>query len=511
MAHEACFPQSWYQELLMTSHLPGFLPSIAVRVLAIAIVSCAFGTPLQAADDKSGTRPNVLFIAVDDLNDWIGCLGGHPQARTPNIDALAARGVNFAKAYCASPVCNPSRTALMSGLRSSTSGVYSNNVNRRDTACKDVAPLNTTFHDAGYEVLGAGKIYHGDGDQFGTWDDYAKLGKKEGGDLPPGKGENGGVGGIRFAPVDGKDEDMHDYHTVTYCLDQLAKKHDKPFFLACGIHKPHMAWNVPRKYYDMFPLESVQLPKTLDTDLDDVPPAGVKMARPEGDHKEMVESGRWKEAVRGYLAAGAYCDAMIGRLMEGFDKSAYRDNTIIVFWGDHGWHLGEKQHWRKFALWEEATRAPLFFVAPGVTKPHGVSPRTVDFMAIYPTLCDLCGIDVPKHVEGVSIKALLANPTAEWDRPALTTHGRLNHGVRSEKWRYIRYADGGEELYDEQADPMEWTNLAGDPKYADVKSDLARWFPSVNVPEPNVRKGNGDGGAKKAAKRAKKQSPPADQ
>lgn len=484
----------------------GFLPSIAARALAIAVVGCALGAPVRAAEEKSAARPNVLFIAVDDLNDWIGCLGGHPQARTPNIDALAARGVNFAKAYCASPVCNPSRSALMSGLRSSTSGVYSNNINRRDTICKDVSPLNTTFHDAGYEVLGAGKIYHGDGDQFGIWDDYAKLDKKAGGDLPPGKGEDGGVGGIRFAPVDGKDEDMHDYHTVTYCLDQLAKKHDKPFFLACGIHKPHMAWNVPRKYYDMFPLDSIQLPKTLDTDLDDVPPAGVKMARPEGDHKDIVDSGRWKDAVRGYLAAGAYCDAMIGRLMEGFDKSAYRDNTIIVFWGDHGWHLGEKQHWRKFALWEEATRAPLFFVAPDVTKPNGVSPRTVDFMAIYPTLCDLCGIETPKHVEGVSIKALLANPTAEWDRPALTTHGRQNHGVRSEKWRYIRYADGGEELYDETNDPMEWNNLAGDPKYAEVKSDLARWFPSVNAPEPNVKKGNGDGGAKKAAKRTKKQA-----
>jgi arylsulfatase A-like enzyme len=485
------------------------LRSANLRRILLTAVLC--GVPLLVASrrvdaaDSAPKKPNILFIAVDDLNDWIGSLGGHPQARTPNIDALAARGVNFARAYCASPVCNPSRSALMSGLRSSTSGVYNNNINRRDTPCNDVDPLNTHFHKNGYVVMAAGKIYHGDGDQFGIWDDYAKLDKKKGGDLAPGKGENGGVGGIRFAPVDGADEDMHDYHTVDYCIEQLNKSHDKPFFLACGIHKPHMAWNVPRKYYDMFPLESIQLPKTLDGDLADIPPAGVRMAKPDGDHAEMVKSGRWKEAVRGYLAAGAFCDAMIGRLMAAFDKSAYRDNTIIVFWGDHGWHLGEKEHWRKFALWEEATRAPLFFVAPGVTKPNGVSPRTVDFMSIYPTLCELCGLEIPKHVEGASVVSLLKNPTAEWDRTALTTHEYKNHAVRSEKWRYIRYANGDEELYDEVNDPMEWKNLAGEAKYAEVKSDLARWMPSVNVDQPNVRKGNGDGGAKKAAKRAKKQ------
>jgi arylsulfatase A-like enzyme len=190
--------------------------------------------------------------------------------------------------------------------------------------------------------------------------------------------------------------------------------------------------------------------------------------------------------------------------MKAFDKSAYRDNTIIVFWGDHGWHLGEKEHWRKFALWEEATRAPLFYTVPGVTKPKSVCSRPVDFMSIYPTLCELCGLDIPKHVEGVSVKPLLADPQAPWETPALTTHGRENHAIRSEKWRFIRYANGDEELYDEENDPMEWKNLAADPKLAEVKSDLARWFPSVNVPEPDVRKGNGDGGAKKAAKRAKK-------
>jgi len=479
---------------------PAAHPVFAAFSACLAIIGLTVAAPCRGAEPAA--KPNILFIAVDDLNDWIGSLGGHPQARTPHMDALAARGVNFTRAYCASPVCNPSRSALMSGLRSSTSGVYSNNIDRRDTIANTLPPLNTHFHENGYIAIGAGKIYHGDGDQFGVWDEYAKPTK---GDLAPAAGEEGGVGGIRFAPVDADDSEMHDYHTVDFCVEQLNKKHDKPFFLACGLHKPHMAWNVPRKYYNMFPLDSIELPKVLEGDLDDVPPAGVRMANPQGDHAEMLKSGRWKNAVQGYLAAGAFCDAMIGRLMAGFDKSPNKDNTIIVFWGDHGWHLGEKQHWRKFALWEEATRAPLFYVVPGVTKPNSVCARTVDFMSIYPTLCDLCGLKKPEHVEGVSLRPLLSEPAAAWDRPALTTHGFQNHAVRSERWRYIRYADGGEELYDEQKDPMEWKNLAGDPQYNDVKSELARWLPTKNVPTPGDERTPDQKAktkAKKAAKRA---------
>ncbi|MEX2176315.1 MAG: sulfatase [Pirellulaceae bacterium] len=463
-----------------------------------AMVGCGWLLLYTGASVAAGAeRPNVLFIAVDDLNDWVGCLGGHPQAKTPHIDALAARGVNFTRAYCACPVCNPSRTALMLGLRSSTTGVYQNNNNRRDSkVAMSVPPLNTYFRSQGYYVAAAGKIYHGDGDQFGEWDDYANI---RGGDLAPAAGTSGGVGGIRFAPVDAADEEMHDYRTVSYCIEQLERKHDKPFFLACGLHKPHMAWNVPRKYYDLFPLDKIELPKVLETDLDDLPPAGLRMARPEGDHAEMLRSGRWKEAVQGYLAAGAFADAMVGRLMEAVDKSAYKDNTIIVFWGDHGWHLGEKQHWRKFALWEEATRAPLIYVAPGVTQPNSTCERTVDFMSIYPTLCELAGLEIPKHNEGVSVASLLKNPKAEWDQPALTTHGRNNHAVRSERWRYIRYADGGEELYDHAADPNEWKNLAADPARGGVIRDLKKHLPEQNVEDSPTKGGKG----KKKGKRAK--------
>lgn len=473
-------------------------PRLFVQTMAFVFIGLsAIAFPASAAE-----RPNVLFIAIDDLNDWIGCLGGNPQAKTPNIDRLAGRGVNFYSAHCASPVCNPSRTALMSGLRSSSSGVYSNGIDWRKEKAGEVPTLNQHLKANGYYVAGAGKIYHESYGRYeeADWDDYylrrgataeGGTGRKKGnGKGSPAEGESKGVGGIAFAPIDANDDDLEDYHIVDYCIEQLQRKHDKPLFLACGIHKPHMPWYVPKKYYDMFPLESIQLPKVLDDDLKDVPPAGYKMAHPDTDHAAILKSGRWKDAVQGYLAAGAFCDAMVGRLMAAFDKSAYRDNTILVFWGDHGWHLGEKQHWRKFTLWNEATRAPMFFTVPGLTKPGAVCNRTVDFMSIYPTLCDLCGLPVPSHVEGASIKSLLADPNAPWDRPAITTHGYMNHTVRTEQWRYIRYADGGEELYDETKDPMEWTNLAGKNEFNSVKEQLKKLMPATNVSEPGGKKSN---------------------
>jgi arylsulfatase A-like enzyme len=438
----------------------------------VVLIGCTSGFPAVAAPPN---RPNVLFIAVDDLNHWVGYLGRNPQTTTPNIDNLARRGVRFTRSYCAAPVCNPSRAALMSGLRPSTTGVYHNGDDWRRVVSPD-KPLTTAFRNAGYHVAGAGKIYHGSFPRREEWDDYLKS---EGRDPEP-KGDRG-VGGIRFAPLDCDDDDLREARIVGYGIEQLAKKHEKPFFLAIGLHKPHMPWNVPRKYYDLHPLDQIVLPKVAADDLADIPPEGIAMARPEGDHRQIVESGRWKEAVQAYLAAISYADAMIGRLVDALDASRYRDNTIVVLWGDHGWHLGEKEHWRKFALWEEATRAPLIWVAPGVTKPGGVCERTVDFMTIYPTLADLCGIPIPSHVEGQSIRRLLADPQAAWNHPAVTTHGRGNHAVRSEGWRYIRYLDGGEELYDESTDPYEWTNLAARPESAAKKSELAVHLPANNA------------------------------
>jgi arylsulfatase A-like enzyme len=270
--------------------------------------------------------------------------------------------------------------------------------------------------------------------------------------------------------------------------------------LACLTPVP---WNVPRKYYDLFPQDKIQLPPVLDGDLKDIPPAGVKMAKPEGDHARMLQSGRWKEAVQAYRAAIAYTDMNIGRLLDALDKSAYRDNTIICFWSDHGWHLGEKEHWRKFALWEEATRSPLIWVAPGLTRP-GVCDRAVDFMTIYPTLTDLCGIPTPKHVQGESIRPLLANPKSPWDKPALTTYRFNNHTVRTEGWRYIRYANGDEELYDEAADPHEWKNLAATKEFAGKKAELGKFLPRENRPDMGGRGGAEEGSGAGAAKNQRK-------
>jgi arylsulfatase A-like enzyme len=451
--------------------------SVHFGLLSFLIACLATGRAAEAL------KPNILFIAVDDLNHWVGFMGRNPQTRTPNIDKLAARGVAFTRAYCAAPVCNPSRTAIMSGMRPSTTGVYDNGDDWR----KVIPPKQTlpgVLRTNGYYVAGAGKIYHGGFDRREEWEEYMKG---AGGDPAP-TGDRG-VGGIKFAPLDCKDEDLADYRITSWVISKLKESHSKPFFLACGLHKPHMPWNVPRKYFDLFPLDKIQLPPTHSGDLNDLPAGGVKMAKAMGDHAAILQSGRWKEAVQAYLAAIAYTDMNIGRLIEALDTSAYATNTIIVFWGDHGWHLGEKEHWRKFALWEEATRAPLIWVVPGLTKSGGVCARPVDFMHIFPTLTDLCGVARPQHVEGQSIRALLARPDAPWDDPALTTHGFNNHAVRSERWRYIRYADGGEELYDHPVDPYEWTNLASQASSPQIKQDLAKTLPKENKPALDAPRG----------------------
>ena len=443
------------------------------------------GDSVRAADVTSTKQPNVLFIAIDDLRDWVGYLGRHPQTKTPNIDRLAAKGVYFTRAYCAAPVCNPSRASLMSGLRPFTTGVYENRNDWR-TVVPENLTMPTTFRKAGYYVCGSGKIYHEAYKRRSEWDDYQE---NDGRDPQP-TGDTG-VGGIRFAPLDCRDQDLREWKIVQYGIDQLQKPHDKPLFLAVGLHKPHMPWNVPRKYYDMHPLKDIQLSPHLDNDLDDVPPAGVKMAKRSGDHAKIIESGRWKDAVQGYLAAISYCDAMVGRLLDAFEKSAYRDNTIVCFWSDHGWSLGEKEHWRKLALWEEPTRAPFIWVVPGLTKPNQACDRPVDYMSIYPTVCELCDIPVPGHVQGRSFRSLLADPKSAWDQPAITTYLYMNHTIRAEGWRYIRYQDGGEELYDERGDPNEWTNLANKPEFAAKKAELAKWLPKENHPDIGGGKNQG--------------------
>ena len=279
-----------------------------------------------------------------------------------------------------------------------------------------------------------------------------------------------------------KDDDIMDWHCVDYCIDRINQKSDKPFFVACGLYKPHLPFVVPRKYYDAFPLEAIQLPPFMEGDLDDIPPAGVRMANPQGDHARFLESGRWKAAIQSYLATISYTDMNVGRLLDALDASPNRDNTIICLWSDHGWSLGEKEHWRKFALWEETTRIAFIWVVPGVTAPGTRCDRSVDLMSVYPTLCGLTGIEKPAHVEGRDISTLLRNPQAPWEFPAITTHGRGNHAVKTQTHRYIRYANGDEELYDVVVDPYEWNNLVQQPNSEQVKQSLARWLPEHERP-----------------------------
>ncbi|MDO8539951.1 MAG: sulfatase [Opitutaceae bacterium] len=480
----------------MLSHLR---PLAGLRFVSFVTAAvCTFALSARAAQPA---KPNILFIAVDDLNHWVGHLGRNPQTRTPNIDRLARMGVAFNNAYCAVPACEPARGALMGGRRPWTTGLYYNG-----DKWKNILPegqgLTAQFLKAGYRVSGAGKIYHGDQYFPSEWTEY--MDSKGLSAAGRGVDKNDGF----HAPMkhDLKDEDIMDWQTVNYCIDRLSRKAEQPFFVACGLHKPHLPFTVPRKYYDLFPLETIQLPPYKKDDLADIPPAGVKMAKPTGDHAQFVRDGNWKNAIQSYLATVAYTDMNVGRLLDAFEKSPNRDNTIIVFWGDHGWSFGEKDHWRKFALWEEPTRAPFIVVAPGVTKGGGISTRPVDFMSIYPTLCELAGLPVPKHVEGDSILPLLRNPKAAWDRPAITTHGYQNHAVRTEQWRYIRYADGGEELYDETKDPYEWTNLAGKPEYAATKAQLAKWLPTKNAPHKGAGKADEGDEPASAKKKVKKKT-----
>ncbi|MGC1276264.1 MAG: sulfatase [Planctomycetaceae bacterium] len=456
--------------------------SMVFRYAAAFAVLLA-STGIVSADEPRQDRPNVLFIAVDDLNDWIGSLGGHPQTKTPHLDRLAMRGVNFTRAYCSAPACNPSRASLMSGLRPSTTGVYHNNQPWRP-AMPEAVTLQELFRNHGYETVGYGKIYHGNFVEPEAWDEYERPAPYPKPSPEVANDPHSRAGGIVFGRLDASDEEMGDYVNVSRGIDYLSRTHDKPFFLAVGLTRPHMPWQVPAKYYDLFPLDSIELPDVPDgDDLSDVPTAGVKMAKPDGDHAKILATDNWKHAVQAYLASIAFADAQIGRLIDGLDASGQADDTIVILWGDHGWHLGEKQHWRKFALWEEATRAPLMVVAPGVTQPGGECKRPVEFIHIYPALADLCGLKAPENLDGTSFMPLLKDPSAAWDHPALTTHGRKNHVVRTERWRYIRYEDGSEELYDHEADPNEWMNLASDPQNRDVIDELRSHLPERDAPD----------------------------
>jgi arylsulfatase A-like enzyme len=447
--------------------------------LGMATMFWGLGTGAKGKREK----PNVLFIAIDDLNDWTGCLGGHPDVKTPHLDALAKRGMLFTNAYCAAPACNPSRAALMTGIRPSTSGVYHNHQPwRKSPVLRDAVTIPQHFMAHGYKALGSGKIYHGRFPDPESWQEYWPSQMKNKPDDPERDSHApGSKAHFDWGPLDVSNEEMGDWQVADWVIEQLNKKHENPFFLACGFFRPHLPWYVPQKYFDMYPSDTISLPNVKEDDLEDIPEAGKKMAKPDGDHARVIKQNAWRKAVQGYLASISFVDDCLGRIVAAIDKSPHSNNTIIVLWSDHGWHLGEKLHWRKFALWEEATHNVLAFITPGEISPGSRCEAPVNLLDIYPTLIELCQLTPKRELEGISLVPLLKDPKKKWDRPALTTHGRNNHSIRSKQWRYIRYADGSEELYDHWQDEMEWHNLAGDTKYTMIKQQLAGWLPSENV------------------------------
>ena len=447
-------------------------------------LSFLFSLLIFANSAESAQRPNVLLIAIDDLNDWVGCLGGHPQARTPHIDALASRSTLFANAHCQAPICNPSRTSVLLGLRPSTTGIYRNSPWFRKTAGnKGRITLPQQFGETGYITMTAGKIYHGsrvDPESFQT------VGPRPGQRLPIDKTvveiPNVGSRLWDYGVQDYPEAEFGDFVTASWAIEQLDGEFDKPFFMAVGLYRPHVPWYAPKSAFDLHPISNVLLPQVNSSDLSDLPQAAKDLTRNPTPpaHRWFVESGQWDDAVQAYLASTSFTDAQVGRIIEALDRSPHAENTIVVLFSDHGFHLGEKERWAKQSLWERSTRVPLVIRLPGQSTGL-VCQRPVELLSIYPTLLELCEVDAPGELDGVSIVPLLHDSSAAWTRPAVTTYQQNNHAVRSERYRYIRYVDGSEELYDHQTDPQEWVNLASDEKYASVIEEHARWLPSVNV------------------------------
>lgn len=445
-----------------------------------------FALQCHAAEGKH--PPNILFIAIDDQNDWLGCLGGHPQVKTPNIDRLAARGTLFTNAHCQAPLCNPSRSSLLTGLRPSSTGVYGLMPGIRDVeALKRHVTLPQTYTSAGWNTFTTGKIYH-DGSmkpdlqavEFNTW-------AKTAGRMRPEKAISH-LPGLReeramdWGPFPDRDEDTVDYKIADAAVGALKDTPpDKPFFIAAGFRLPHVPCYAPQKWLDLYPDATLQMPPALENDRDDTPRFSwyLHWKLPEPRLHTLRAAGEWRPLVRAYLACTSFMDSQVGRLLDALEATGRADNTIIVLWGDHGWHLGEKLISGKNSLWERSTHVPLILAGPGISR-GAKCGRPAELLDVFPTLLELTGFPARPDLEGHSLVPQLKDANAPREWPAITTASRNNHSIRTESWRYIRYADGSEELYDLKADPNEWKNVAADPALSDVKAGLAKWIPKDN-------------------------------
>lgn len=436
-------------------------------------------------------KPNVLFIAVDDLNDWIGAMNGHPDVKTPNMDKLASKGVLFTNAHCQAPLCGPSRASIMTGLRPSTTGIYGmidDDLIREDNEItKDIIHLPEYFQNNGYHTMGIGKLFHAHAPQ-GVFNESG--GRVKGFGPKPEKrfvwdgygGENYGRTSTDWGAYPKVDSLMPDYQSTHWGIQRLKKEYDKPFFLGIGYLRPHVPFYVPQKWFDLYDVDSLTMPPYKANDLDDIPEIGMKINDlPMMPSTEWaIKNKEWANIIHAYLACISFVDNEIGKILNALENSKYSDNTMIVLWSDHGYRMGEKGTFAKMCLWEEATKAPLIFAGPGIQKGKLVT-QPVEMLSIYPTLLELCGLPAYKRNEGLSLVNLMDGSNENTNSVAITTYGMNNHTVRSNQFRYIRYEDGEEELYDRKTDPNEWENIASDEKYLHIKENLKAHLPKNNV------------------------------
>ncbi len=450
------------------------------RLLTGAVCLCTIAA--QAAT----TKPNVLFIAVDDMNNDLGCYGS-PIVKSPNIDRLAARGVRFDRAYCQFPLCSPSRSSIMTGLRPDQTRVFDLQYHFRQ-GLPDVVTLPQMFMRNGYYAARVGKIYHyGNPGDIGTsglddpasWKEVvnpAGLDKtaleSDVINYTPKRGLGSAM--VFLSDPKGRDEDHTDGKVATEAIRLLEKHQGEPFFLAVGFYKPHTPYIAPKKYFDLYPLEKITVPEMPADYASKVPVPALASTKPWPNFG--VTPAQARETKQAYYAAISFVDAQIGRVVDALDRLGLAENTVIVFWSDHGYSLGTHGLWMKQSCFEDSARVPLIIAAPG-QKAGRVSPRLVEFVDLYPTLADLAGLTAPSNLAGASLRPLLANPEAAWDRPAFTQvqrGGFPGHSVRTPRWRYTEWDGGkqGVELYDEQNDPGEMKNLADDPQQQAVLAEL---------------------------------------
>ncbi len=460
----------------------------------ILLILTACGEKRKTVATEQKQPPNVLFIAVDDLNNWLGCLNGYSATKTPNLDKLAAQGVLFSNAHCQAPLCGPSRASVMTGLRPSTTGIYGMvpdpQVRSENPATKNITFLPEYFKNNGYHTMGIGKLFHIHAPE-GVFDESG--GRVKGfGPLPEkrfvwdGFGtsdrENYGRTSTDWGAYPEVDSLMPDHQSVDWVIERLNRKYDKPFFMGLGFLRPHVPLYVPQKWFDMHPLDGIEVAPYRSDDLDDVPPVALQINDlPMMPSTEWaIKSGEWKKIIQAYLACVSFVDYEIGRVMEAFKNSKYSDNTVIVLWSDHGYRLGEKGTFAKHALWEPATKAPLMFVAPNLPKGK-IIDKPAEMLSIYPTLLELCRLPAYEKNEGKSLVPMMLGEDEPNTAIALTTFGMNNHAIKSERFRYIRYEDGGEELYDHANDPNEFTNQANNPEYRDEIEALKKYLPKDNA------------------------------